>query len=33
MGTAINEATIALFEGASNPAATCKAISDAAAAQ
>ena len=33
MGTAINDATIALFEGASDPTKTCKAISDAAAAQ
>jgi raffinose/stachyose/melibiose transport system substrate-binding protein len=33
MGTAINEATIALFVGASDPAKVCKAISDAAAAQ
>jgi raffinose/stachyose/melibiose transport system substrate-binding protein len=33
MGTAINQATIGLFDGASTPAATCKAISDAAAAQ
>jgi raffinose/stachyose/melibiose transport system substrate-binding protein len=33
MGTAINEATIALFVGASDPAKVCKAIPDAAAAQ
>jgi raffinose/stachyose/melibiose transport system substrate-binding protein len=33
LGTAINEATIALFVGASDPAKVCKAISDAAAAQ
>ncbi|HEX2754307.1 MAG TPA: extracellular solute-binding protein [Candidatus Limnocylindrales bacterium] len=33
MGTAINDATIALFEGASDPAKVCKAITDAAAAQ
>ena len=33
MGTAINEATIALFDGASTPAKVCKAITDAAAAQ
>jgi raffinose/stachyose/melibiose transport system substrate-binding protein len=33
MGTAINEATIALFVGASTPAQVCKAITDAAAAQ
>jgi raffinose/stachyose/melibiose transport system substrate-binding protein len=33
MGTAINEATIALFVGASDPAKVCKAITDAAAAQ
>jgi raffinose/stachyose/melibiose transport system substrate-binding protein len=33
MGTAINEATIALFVGASDPARVCKAITDAAAAQ
>jgi len=33
MGTAINEATIALFDGASDPAKVCKAITDAAAAQ
>ena len=32
MGTAINKATIALFEGASTPAKTCQAITDAAAA-
>ena len=33
MGTAINEATIGLFDGASTPAKVCKAITDAAAAQ
>ena len=33
MGTAINEATIALFDGASTPAKVCQAITDAAAAQ
>jgi raffinose/stachyose/melibiose transport system substrate-binding protein len=33
MGTAINEATIALFDGASTSAQACKAITDAAAAQ
>jgi hypothetical protein len=33
MGTAINEATIALFVGASDPAKVCQAITDAAAAQ
>jgi raffinose/stachyose/melibiose transport system substrate-binding protein len=33
MGTAINEATIALFDGKSDPAKVCKAITDAAAAQ
>jgi raffinose/stachyose/melibiose transport system substrate-binding protein len=33
MGTAINDATVALFEGASDPAKVCKAITDAAAAQ
>ncbi len=33
MGTAINEATVALFVGASDPAKVCKAITDAAAAQ
>jgi raffinose/stachyose/melibiose transport system substrate-binding protein len=33
MGTAINDATIALFVGASDPAKVCKAITDAAAAQ
>ena len=33
MGTAINEATIALFDGASTSAKVCKAITDAAAAQ
>jgi raffinose/stachyose/melibiose transport system substrate-binding protein len=33
MGTAINEATIALFVGASDPAKTCAAITKAAAAQ
>jgi raffinose/stachyose/melibiose transport system substrate-binding protein len=31
MGTAINEATIALFDGASTPASVCQAITDAAA--
>ena len=31
MGTAINEATIALFDGKSDPAKVCKAITDAAA--
>ncbi len=33
MGTAINEATIALFSDASTPAKVCQAITDAAAAQ
>ena len=33
MGTAINEATIALFDGASTPDKVCQAMSDAAAAQ
>jgi raffinose/stachyose/melibiose transport system substrate-binding protein len=33
MGTAINEATVALFEGASTPAKVCAAITTAAAAQ
>ncbi len=33
LGTAINEATIALFLGKSTPAAVCKAITDAAATQ
>ena len=33
MGTAINEATIALFDGASTPAKVCQAITDAAKAQ
>jgi ABC-type sugar transport system, periplasmic component len=33
MGTAINEATIGIFDGASTPAKVCKAITDAAAAQ
>ena len=33
MGTAINEATIGLFDGASTPAKVCQAITDAAAAQ
>ncbi len=33
MGTAINDATAALFLGKSDPAKVCKAISDAAAAQ
>ncbi|HJX67773.1 MAG TPA: hypothetical protein VJ258_03495, partial [Candidatus Limnocylindrales bacterium] len=33
MGTAINEATIALFEGASTPDKVCAAITTAAAAQ
>jgi raffinose/stachyose/melibiose transport system substrate-binding protein len=33
MGTAINEATIGLFAGASKPAEVCQAITDAAAAQ
>ena len=33
MGQAINDATIALFEGASDPAKVCQAISDAAATQ
>ena len=33
MGTAINEATIGLFFGASTPAKVCQAITDAAAAQ
>jgi raffinose/stachyose/melibiose transport system substrate-binding protein len=33
MGTAINDATIALFLGASTPDKVCKAITDAAAAQ
>jgi raffinose/stachyose/melibiose transport system substrate-binding protein len=33
MGNAINDATIALFLGKSDPATVCKAISDAAAAQ
>jgi raffinose/stachyose/melibiose transport system substrate-binding protein len=33
MGTAINEATVALFLGKSDPAKVCKAITDAAAAQ
>ena len=33
MGTAINEATIALFLGASNPRKVCQAITAAAAAQ
>jgi raffinose/stachyose/melibiose transport system substrate-binding protein len=33
MGTAINEATIGLFDGASKPAEVCQAITDAAAAQ
>ena len=32
MGTAINDATIALFDGKSDPAKVCKAITDAAAA-
>ena len=33
MGTAINQATIGIFDGASTPDAVCKAITDAAAAQ
>ena len=33
MGTAINDATIGLFVGASTPAKVCQAITDAAAAQ
>jgi len=33
MGTAINEATIALFLGKSTPQKVCQAITDAAAAQ
>ena len=33
MGTAINEATIGIFDGASTPAKVCQAITDAAAAQ
>jgi len=33
MGTAINDATIALFDGASTPEKACQAITDAAAAQ
>jgi len=33
MGTAINEATIGLFDGESKPAEVCQAITDAAAAQ
>jgi raffinose/stachyose/melibiose transport system substrate-binding protein len=33
MGSAINDATVALFLGASDPAKVCKAITDAAAAQ
>jgi raffinose/stachyose/melibiose transport system substrate-binding protein len=33
MGTAINEATIGLFDGASTPDQVCQAITDAAAAQ
>jgi raffinose/stachyose/melibiose transport system substrate-binding protein len=33
MGTAINDATIGLFDGASTPAKVCQAITDAAAAQ
>jgi raffinose/stachyose/melibiose transport system substrate-binding protein len=33
MGTAINEATIALFDGASTPDKVCQAITDAAATQ
>ncbi len=33
MGTAINEATMSLFAGASTPAKVCQAITDAAAAQ
>ncbi len=33
MGTAINEATVALFLGASTPDKVCQAITDAAAAQ
>ncbi len=33
MGTAINEATMGIFAGASTPAAVCQAITDAAAAQ
>jgi raffinose/stachyose/melibiose transport system substrate-binding protein len=33
LGNAINDATIALFVGASDPAKVCKAITDAAAAQ
>jgi raffinose/stachyose/melibiose transport system substrate-binding protein len=33
LGSAINDATIALFDGASTPEAVCKAITDAAAAQ
>jgi raffinose/stachyose/melibiose transport system substrate-binding protein len=33
LGTAINEATVALFVGASDPAKVCQAITDAAASQ
>jgi raffinose/stachyose/melibiose transport system substrate-binding protein len=33
LGTAINEATIGLFDGASTPAKVCQAITDAAASQ
>jgi raffinose/stachyose/melibiose transport system substrate-binding protein len=33
MGTAINDATIALFEGASTPAKVCQTITTAAASQ
>jgi hypothetical protein len=33
MGNAINDATVALFLGKSDPATVCKAITDAAAAQ
>ena len=33
LGPAINDATVALFLGASTPAEVCKAITDAAAAQ
>ena len=33
LGSAINDATIALFLGASTPEKTCQAITDAAAAQ
>ena len=33
LGSAINDATIALFFGASTPENACKAITDAAAAQ